>query len=76
MMSVISVRPEGSSWAVEAEQAENKLVFPSGAAAENAAKALAERLVQFGKAAEIRIHLKDGRLGARFLCPSQELEWV
>ena len=51
-------------------------MFPSGAAAENAATALAERLVQFGKAAEIRFHLKDGRPIARFLCPSQELEWI
>ena len=76
MLSVIAVRPEGSSWAVEAEQTEEKLLFPSGAAAENAARALADGLAQLGKAAEIRIHLKDGRLGARFICPSQELQWV
>lgn len=76
MLSVISVRPEGSSWAVEAEHSVKKLVFPSGAAAENAARGLADHLAQLGKAAEIRIHLKDGRLGAKFLCPSQELQWV
>ena len=30
MMSVISVRPEGSSWAVEADQAEKKSCSPAG----------------------------------------------
>jgi hypothetical protein len=76
MSHVISVRPEGVAWVVEGAPTQDKLKFPSGGAAEVAAKAIAERLTQQGRPAEIRIHLRDGRLGAKFYCPTRELEWA
>jgi hypothetical protein len=76
MSRVVTVRPDQSGWAVELESHTERRLFPSGAAAEAAAKAIAAELTARGEPAEIRIHLRDGRLGARFLCPEQALEWA
>jgi hypothetical protein len=76
MENAISVRPAAHGWAVELDSSGLCETFHSAAEAERAARALGERLAEEGKAAEIRIHLKDGRLAARFLCPHRVLEWV
>ena len=69
MIQVISVEPMADGWAVRQDQIDNPQVFASGAKAEDAARRLGARLARGGDAAEIRIYLRDGALGGRFLCP-------
>lgn len=76
MDHVISIRPDPDGWAVEMAATGYFEMFQNAAAAEQAARALGDQLAAEGKAAEIRIHLRDGRLGAKFLCPQRVLEWV
>jgi hypothetical protein len=76
MPRVISVRPDETGWAVEVDHKSERRAFASGAAAEAAARSIAAELSARGEPAEIRIHLRDGRLGARFLCPERTLEWA
>jgi len=68
-MRVITVAPLADGWRLSVETVENDMVFASGAAAEAAARRLALRLSQAGTPAEVRIHLRDNSLGARFICP-------
>ena len=53
--SVISVQPMADGWAVLTPDVE-PLVFRSGRKAEEAAKALAARLADLGRAVLVRIH--------------------
>jgi hypothetical protein len=76
MRHVISVRPDESGWAVEFEPFAEPRSFTSGAEAEAAAKAIARNLAHDGEPAEIRIHLKDGSLGARLRSPDRGVEWA
>ena len=69
-MHLIMVEPFGDGWTVRSSQVDNDMPFRSGAAAETAAKALAERLARAGEAAEIRVFLRDGALAARFVSPA------
>ena len=48
------------------------MIFRSGREAERAARRLAERLARAGLWSDIRLHLKDGSLAARFLSPGQD----
>ena len=68
-MHFILVEPLGDGWRVRSSQVENDMSFRSGAAAETAARALAERLGRAGEGAEIQIRLRDGSLAARFVSP-------
>jgi hypothetical protein len=76
MRHVISVRPDESGWAVEIEPLAERRSFTSGAEAEAAAKAIAQDFALGGEPAEIRIHLKDGSLGARLRSPNRGVEWT
>lgn len=69
MAQVIVVEPLGEGWTVKSSQIDNDMPFRSGAAAELAARDLAQRLNAAGLDAEIRILLRDGSLAARFVCP-------
>jgi hypothetical protein len=64
MRQLITVSPAGDAWQVRPPAAEPQL-FRSGGQAELSARRLAERLARHGQAAEVEIHLRDGRLAAR-----------
>jgi hypothetical protein len=70
MVKVICVEPLADGWALRHATVDNPQVFVSGAKAEDAALRLGARLAAAGDAAEIRIYLRDGALGGRFLCPA------
>jgi hypothetical protein len=63
----ISVVPVGNGWAVRSSGFENEMLFNAGAKAEAAARALAHRVAESGRAAEVTIFLRDGALAGRFL---------
>jgi hypothetical protein len=65
-MHLIKVAPLPDGWRVCADALANDMVFKSGRAAELAARSLAARLSRAGLPAEVRIHLRDNSLGARF----------
>ena len=68
-MHVISVAPTEGGWMVEADMLAGPLLFQSGGKAEAAAKRLGEALAKAGRWGEIRVHLADGELLGRFVCP-------
>ena len=68
MVQVIDVRPLGQGWIVRQAGAANPQVFRSGARAEDAARALGQRLAGAGHPAEVRIFLRDGALAGRISC--------
>jgi len=68
MVRVIVVEPLAHGWAVRQPQVDNSQIFTSGAKAEDAAKRMGARLAGVGQATEIRVYLRDGALGGRFLC--------
>ncbi len=67
MLQKITVRPLDAGWTVELDRLDAPMVFKSGAQAERAARALAERLIDAGENAELVIHLRDGTLAGRFV---------
>lgn len=70
MVKLIYVEPLAEGWALRQAAVANPQVFVSGAKAEDAALRLGARLAAAGDATEIRIYLRDGVLGGRFLCPA------
>ena len=70
MFHEIRVTPAGGGWAVKADGFDNEMLFFSGASAESAARKLAAKVADAGKAAEILIFLRDGSLAGRFVCPA------
>lgn len=73
MIPFVTVRPLSTGWQVDA-LGQEPLVFSSGAQAERAARRLAEALADNAGAAAVRIYLRDGRLGGRFLCSRAALQ--
>jgi hypothetical protein len=65
----VTALPDG--WKVTIDDIDNDMVFQSGREAEGAARRLADRLARAGVWSEIRVHLKDGTLAARFLSPGR-----
>ncbi|QUD89273.1 hypothetical protein [Phenylobacterium montanum] len=68
MLHAISVQPDEKGWIVLAPSLGVKQRFATGAAAEFEARRIGEHRADQGEAAEIRIHLKDGGVAARFVC--------
>jgi hypothetical protein len=69
-MRRIAVTALSDGWRVSLDNIANDMVFRSGREAERAARKLAARLTQAGVRCEIRLHLKDGTLAGKFLCPA------
>ena len=67
MLQKIVIRPLDAGWMVELDRLDAPMVFNSGAQAERAARALAERLIDAGESAELIIHLRDGARAGRFV---------
>jgi hypothetical protein len=65
----VTALPDG--WKLTVDNIGNDMVFRSGREAERAARKLADRLARAGVWSEIRVHLKDGTLAARFLSPGR-----
>lgn len=68
-MRRITVTALSEGWRLTIDNVANDLIFRSGREAERAARRLADRLARSGVWSEIRLHLKDGSLAARFLSP-------
>ncbi len=68
MIEVITVAPEQDGWMVAHDGASQQR-FQSGATAEAIARQLGQAIARGGRAAEVRIFLRDGSLAGRFLCP-------
>lgn len=66
---VITVKPFLHAWAVDCSGVENPMVYATGGGAEQAARRLGERLAAAGEWVEIRVVLRDGTNGGRFVCP-------
>jgi hypothetical protein len=64
----VTALPDG--WKLSIDGVENDMVFHSGRDAERAARRIADRLARTGVWSEIRLHLRDGSLAARFLSPA------
>lgn len=71
-MRVIAVTALPDGWRVTVDGFINDMVFRSGREAERAARRLADRFSRGGVGSELRLHLKDGSLAGRFLCPARE----
>lgn len=65
----VTFLPDG--WKVTVDDVDNDMIFRSGREAERAARSLADRLARAGLWSEIRLHLRDGSLGGRFLRPAE-----
>ena len=70
MIQVIQVEPLGHGWAVRHGPASSPQVFASGARAEDAALSRGARLAEAGRSSEIRIYLRGGALGGRYVYPA------
>ena len=66
MVRLISVKPVANGWSVQSDGVDGDMMFLSGAKAEAAARALANKLAGSGEPSEIRIYLRDGALAGRF----------
>ena len=64
---LIEVTPTSGGWTVTADAVE-VMVFRRGGQAEQSARHLGAAMAQAGSDAEVRIHLKDGSLGGRWVC--------
>ena len=67
MRNLVSVRPQGADWLVEAELPGFPRSFASGARAEQAAVLHAQEQAAQGNPTEVRLFLRDGSLAGRFL---------
>jgi len=74
MTHLIVVEARGDGWAVRSDRLATDMTFRSGAAAEQSARRLAERLARAGQTAEIQIRLRNGALAGRFVSPARTLE--
>jgi hypothetical protein len=70
MALLIDVTPAGDGWAVHSDLLDEDLTFDRGGRAEAAARELAGRVARAGRAAEVRVFLKDGALAGRILHPA------
>ena len=68
----IQVAPRGDAWLVQTDGLFKDIVFPAGGKAEAAARQLADRMANEGRAAELSIYLRDGSLAGTILYPSRD----
>jgi hypothetical protein len=68
---LISVAPAGDGWAIQTDDLAEELVFPTGARAESAARAIARRKADEGMDAEIHIFIRGGALAGVVNVPSR-----
>lgn len=71
MALLICVAPLGDGWLVRAAGLADDTLFAGGGKAEAAARNLASRVAREGRAAELKIYLRDGSLAGVFHYPSR-----
>lgn len=71
-MCRLVVEPFDAGWAVAIEGVANPLVYRSGRAAEEAARALALRLARRGGAVSLEVRLRGGAVAGRFMVQPNE----
>ncbi len=67
MSLIISIKAAQDGWSVQGDTLENGMMFLSGAEAEAAARALAQRYSDVGQPTEIEVFLRDGTLAGRYV---------
>jgi len=67
MSLMISIRAAQDGWSVQGDTFENGMMFRSGAEAESAARALAQRYSDAGEPTEIVVYLRDGSVAGRYV---------
>ena len=67
MSLMISITAVQDGWSVQGDTVENGMMFLSGAEAEIAARALAQRYSDAGRPTEIEVFLRDGSLAGRYV---------
>ena len=70
MALLISVAPAGEGWALKSDELGENRVFESGGWAETAARDLASRTAEAGRAAEVRIYIRGGALAGVLRYPA------
>ena len=68
-LQTISVGPRDAGWAMRISGANDEQTFASGAAAEAAARRLAQRRAAAGLPSRLILRLRDGSVAGRFLIP-------
>jgi len=71
MSLMISIRAAQDGWSVQGDTFANGMMFRSGAEAESAARALAQRYSDAGKPTEIVVYLRDGSVAGRYVSAPQ-----
>lgn len=74
MTHLIIVEARGEGWAIRSDRLAADMTFRSGAAAEQAARNLAERLARAGRRVEVHIRMRNGALAGRFVRVAQASE--
>jgi hypothetical protein len=69
-MQTISVMPADGGWRVSSDVIDNVMMFRRGKAAELAALRLAEASASTGRLTRLQIHLPDGAVASRLVCPA------
>ena len=67
MSIMIRIEAAQDGWNVQGDTLENGMLFLSGAEAETAARALAQRYSDAGQPTEIEVFLRDGSLAGRYV---------
>ncbi len=67
-METIVVEPLTNGWAVCTDAIDNPMVFRSGSAAEDTARALAFKLARSGEPVRLHLKLRNTSTEARFIC--------
>ena len=74
MAFTISITAAQDGWSLQGDTIEYGMMFLSGAAAETAARALAESYAAVGRPTEIEVFLRDGTLAGRYVtAPRSEM---
>ncbi len=66
-METIKVEPLDGGWSVQTDRTANDMVFRSGRAAEETARALAERIARQGEAVRLQLRLRNGDRTVRMI---------
>jgi hypothetical protein len=72
----VIVAPVDKGWSVSVDGVANPMLFRSGRSAEEAGRALAQRLAQHTGAAQLEVRLKGGAVAGRFILRPNDLSTV
>jgi hypothetical protein len=69
---MVEVVPAAQGWAVRSPALANDMLFAGGAAAEAAARRLAERLAGAGRPVRLIVRMRNGSVAGRFAYPAAD----